>query len=198
MQVRKATSIRQKEIVQAARKLIVKHGSENVTIRKIAKEIGVTEGAIYKHFKSKRDVLSLLIDNIENTIIADIDSNRTGEVNTIYSLENIVTAHVSAIQQRKGVSHQVIAEILSVGDKKLNKQLTTMINKYIFRIKDILADGVKSGIIRPDIDLDATARMFFSLTQGLVTIWALSQYSFDLVKAYKPSWELFLKSIVRT
>lgn len=195
MQVRKDTLVRQKEIVSAARKLIVKYGSEHVTVRRIAQEIGVSEGAIYKHFKSKREVLSLLVEDIEDTLIADIDNNYSDEIDSIKILEKIVIDHVSAIEQRKGVTFQVIAEIISLGDKKLNKKIYEVINKYLDRIKGIFADGVKTGVIRPDMDLDAAARLFFSMTQGLVSIWALSQYNFNLISEYKPAWDIFLKAI---
>jgi AcrR family transcriptional regulator len=62
MQQRKQTEVRQKEIGMTARKLIVTLGSDNVTVRKIAHEIGVSEGAIYKHFENKKDMLFLLVD----------------------------------------------------------------------------------------------------------------------------------------
>ncbi len=195
MQVRKDTLVRQKEIVSAARKLIVKYGSEHVTVRKIAREIGVTEGAIYKHFKSKRDVLSFLIDDIESTLIEDIEKNYTGKVDTIKSLEKIIANHISSIEQRKGVTFLVVAEIISLGDKKLNKKIYEVINKYIGRVEQILAGGVEAGIIRPDIDLKAASRLFFSIAQGLVSIWALSQYNLNLTTEYKPAWELYLKSV---
>ncbi len=72
---RENTQVRRKQIVAAARKLIVKYGSEHITVRRIAKEIGVSEGAIYRHFKSKTDVLSLMVDDIEETLIGDVEKN---------------------------------------------------------------------------------------------------------------------------
>jgi AcrR family transcriptional regulator len=196
MQIRKDTLVRQKEIVSAARKLIVKYGSEHVTVRRMAQEIGVSEGAIYKHFKSKRDVLSFLIDDIESTLISDIDSNNINDIGAVRILEKIIIDHISAIEQRKGVTFQVIAEIISLGDKKLNKKVYIVINKYIDKIKDILSLGVENGIIRSDIDIEAAARLFFSLTQGLVSIWALSQYNFNLVSEYKSTFDIFLKAVL--
>jgi AcrR family transcriptional regulator len=195
MQVRKDTLIRQREIVLAARKLIVKHGSEHVTIRRMAEEIGVSEGAIYKHFKSKRDILFFLIDDIEQTMIGDIERNYTGEIQSIEVLENIMIQHISAIEQRKGVGFQVIAEIVSLGDKRLNKKIYEVIQKYNSRIKTILVEGMKEGIIRSDLDTDVTAQMFFSMTQGLVNLWALSQYSFNLLSEFKSTWKIFLQAI---
>ncbi len=198
MQIRKDTQLRQKEIIDAARKLIVKYGSENITVKKIAKEIGVTDGALYRHFKSKREILSFLADDIENTLISDIDSQNTGDINSIETLEKILLAHISAIEQRKGVTFQVIAEIVSLGDKKLNKKVSGTIIKYTERIQAILNNGKEKGIIKPDLDTDAAAALFFSMIQGLVNIWSLAQYEFNLTSQYKTLWKIFLKSIALT
>jgi AcrR family transcriptional regulator len=197
MQNRKDTLVRQKEIVSAARKLIVKYGSEHVTIRRMAKEIGVTEGAIYRHFKSKKDILLFLIDDVESALREDIGKNYAGDLKSIDILEKIILGHISTIEQRKGVTFQVIAEIISLGDKKLNARVYAVINKYIERIKNILNDGVAEGVFRPDIDTEATAKLFFGMTQGLVNIWALSQYSFNLENEYKSVWNIFLKIAVQ-
>jgi AcrR family transcriptional regulator len=191
------TLVRQRQIVSAARKLIVKYGSEHVTVRRMAKEIGVSEGAIYRHFKSKRDVLSFLVDDIENTLITDISKNYAADVNALEILKRVISDHMSSIEQRKGVSFQVIAEIISLGDKRLNKKIYDVINKYIGRIKDILSEGVRAGAIRQDIDLDATATLFFGMIQGLVNIWALSNYSFDLEQRHASIWSVFREAVIK-
>lgn len=195
MKTRKTTLIRQKEIVLAARKLIVKYGSEHVTVRRMAKEIGVSEAAIYKHFKSKKDVLSFLIDDIDLVLTEDIEKNYQGSLNSVQILEKIMLDHVSAVAQRRGVAFQVIAEIISLGDKSLNKKVFVVIDDYIARIKGILAEGVNAGVIRPDIDIEASARLFFGMIQGLVTLWALNQYKSDLEEEFKPIWKVYFNSV---
>jgi AcrR family transcriptional regulator len=194
---RENTEIRQKQIVLAARKLIVKSGSEHVTVRRMAKEIGVSEGAIYRHFKSKSDILSFLVDDIEETLIGDINNNYSKELTSLETLENIIFAHISAIEQRKGVAFQVIAEIISLGDKKLNKKIYIVIEKYLGRIRGILGEGVREGIIPKDLDLDSASLLFFGMTEGLVNIWALSQYQFNLQERYKSVWNIFRESIIK-
>jgi AcrR family transcriptional regulator len=195
MSTHKDTLVRQKEIVAAVRKLIVKNGSENVTIRAIAREVKVTDGALYRHFKSKKDILSFLIDNIGETLIKDIEINHSGEIGSLEILEKIILEHLSAIEQRKGVTFQVIAEIISYGDKELNKKVYNVINSYLDHIQNILTLGIQSGVIDPEINLKATAGMFFGMTQGLVNLWALSHYEFNLEEEYRPLWKMFLKSI---
>jgi AcrR family transcriptional regulator len=197
---RRTTVVRRRQIVSAARRLIVKYGSEHVTVRRIAKEIGVSEGAIYRHFKSKKEILSFLVDEIEDILMADIegdDSTKAGGLNAIEVLERIIRHHVSSAEQRSGISFQVIAEIVSFGDKRLNKKIYDVIDEYINHIKDILEEGVKEGVIRQDLDLDAAATQFFSTIQGLVNLWALSNYSFNLEQRYAPVFRTFREAIVK-
>jgi TetR/AcrR family transcriptional regulator len=192
---RENTQVRRKQIISAARRLIVKYGSEHVTVRRMAKEIGVSEGAIYRHFQSKNDILSFMIDDIEETLIDDIQKNTLGEYSSLEALENIITAHISSVEQRKGVAFQVIAEIISLGDKKLNQKIYGVIDKYVSLIKSILAAGMKDGVIRSDTDPDSAALLFFGMTQGLVNIWALSQYDFNLQQKCQCVWQVFLQSL---
>jgi AcrR family transcriptional regulator len=194
---RKNTLVRQRQIVDAARKLIIRYGSEHVTARRIAEEIGISEGAIYRHFKSKRDILSLLIDHIESNLIEDIEKSPLPGSTPLERLDSILRNHLSSIERRRGVSFQVIAEIVSLGDKKLNKKISETINRYISRLKGLLSEGVKAREVREDIDLEAMATLLFGMIQGLVNIWALANYSFNAEEKYLPIWYIFRQAIIK-
>jgi AcrR family transcriptional regulator len=192
---RQNTRVRQKQIVNAVRKLITKYGSEHITVRRIAKEIGISEGAIYRHFKSKRDILFLLVDDIEHNLMEEIDKSYAESAGRLRILDNMLRNHLSSIEQRKGLSFHVIAEIVSLGDRRLNRKIFEILNKYFDRIKQVLSEGIKTSEIRADIDLDTTATLFFGMIQGLVTIWTLSHYQFSLERKYVPLWNLMREAI---
>ena len=103
--------------------------------------------------------------------------------------------HLSSLEQRRGISFLVIAEIISLGDKKLNRKIFGVLNQYISRIKELLAKGAESGEVGQDIDLDMAATMFFGMTQGLVTIWALSDHSFSVEQRYASLWDVLCKGV---
>jgi AcrR family transcriptional regulator len=180
--------------MEALRKLIIEYGSENVTVRRIAKEIGVSEGAIYRHFKSKREILDFLVDYIEENLIGDIEKNDS-QASTLEILENILKNHISAIEQRKGVSFLVVAEIISLGDKRLNRKIYTVLNNYLEQIKTLIIRGIQSGEIRAGIDPSMAATTFFGTIQGFVSLWALSNYTFTLEEKYPGLWDFFRQSI---
>jgi len=194
----RSSEVRQQQIIDAVRKLIIKYGSEHLTVRKIATEVGFSEAAIYRHFKSKKEILFFLTEHISQSLIDDIDKAKTLSNGTsLDTIDRILKSHLSAIKQKKGVSFQIIAEIISLGDKKLNKKVSDTIDNYIDRLHRILSDGVVSGMVREDIDLKASATLLFGMIQGLVNMWALSNYNFNIQQKYESLWSVFREAVIK-
>jgi AcrR family transcriptional regulator len=190
-----STDTRRRQIVEAARKLIVEKGSEHLTVRALAEAVGLTDAALYRHFSSKKDVLTFLLQDIERVLLDEIDMSIGETESPLKTLDFLVKRRLSAIEQRRGMSFQVIAEIVSLGDDQLNIRTFETIRKYTSRVRDLLKQGIKKGEIRSDIDASAAAALFFSSLQGQVNSWVLSGYSFDLRKKYEPIW-LFLRQAI--
>jgi AcrR family transcriptional regulator len=194
-QGRKSTTIRKKQIMDAARKLIVRSGSEHVTVRNMAKEVGITEAAIYRHFKSKREILLFLADSVADGLLHDIDMARNVGFTSLEIIDEILRTHLSGIEQKRGMSFLVLAEVISFGDKSLNKKVADNIQIYVDRLKILLSDGVRAELIRKDINLEAAALLLFGMIQGLVYMWALNGYKFDLTEKYSELWKVYKKSL---
>jgi phosphoribulokinase len=93
------------------------------------------------------------------------------------------------------MSFQILAEIISFGDKKLNKQVAAFIEKYVYRLEILLYEGVSAGLVRNDVNLGSAALLLFGMIQGLVNVWAINNYTFDLLEQYESLWEVFRKSV---
>jgi AcrR family transcriptional regulator len=194
-QTRMATGERQRQIIDAARKIIATRGMEDLSIRDLAKQVGLSEAAIYRHFPSKKDILLLLIDDIERTLLDTVDRAVSEKSKPLESLENVFKAHLSYVEQRRGVSLIVISETLRLADMNLRKRMFEVVNHYISRIEGLLAQGVKSGQISQEIDLSTAALTFFAIIHTTVTLWALSDSEFSLPKRHKPLWDSYTASI---
>ncbi len=192
-----SSAVRQRQILDAARKVIIKCGSEHVTVKRIAKEVGISETAVYRHFKSKRDILSLLVEHIEDSLVKDITSATNEGRAPLETLDSVLRSHLSAVERWQGVSFQIIAEIISFGDKKLNGKVSHAIDRYTDCLRDLLAEGVKSGEVREDIDLKAAATALFGIIQGMVNIWALNNYGFDPQEKFAPLWSILREAVIK-
>ena len=192
---RKSKAIRQQEIVEAARKTIIKYGSEKLTVKTIAKEVKITEAAIYRHFKSKREILAFLIDHVTALMLKEIGHPQVQHVDTLDAFGDLFRNHLSAIEQRQGIVFQVLAEIISLGDKRLNQRVYEKLSKYLEHVKDVLTNAGKTGLIRPDIDVEACAILLFGMIQGVVDLWTLSNHRFNLIDQYQALWTIFRQAI---
>jgi AcrR family transcriptional regulator len=194
-QKRQSTEVRRTQIADAARSVAVKYGSEHVTVRRIAKEIGVSEGALYRHFRSKHDILSLMVERMQEDIVGGIKEGAAGQT-PLGILEGALRNHMSSIEQRRSVSFQVIAEIISLGDKELNRQASEALDSYAGHIRDLLSEGIEAGEIRKDVDPEKAATLITAAIQGLVSRWALGNYSFNLEQQYLALWNMLRATIV--
>jgi len=191
------SSIRQQEIVDCARRIISSKGIENLTIREIANELKVTDGALYRHFKSKKEIISLLINDIERTLLTTITAAAQKSDEPAKKLENIFSSHISYSEQRKGVSFIVINETLNLKDRNLQQKMFNVIRKYLKKIRQILTEGVQAGNFRKDINLHSSSIVFFGMVQSLVTLWALSGFKYTLKKTrqIKEIFEIYKRGL---
>ena len=193
---RQKTLVRQHQIIEAARNLIAAKGMDGVTIDAIAEEVGLTEGAIYRHFASKHQILSLLVDDIERTLLDTVESAQTEGTSAVDSLEHILEAHLSDVEGHRAVSFVVIAEAMGFDGTTLAPKVSLMFTRYLELIQAVLDRGIREGSIRPDINANAAATTFFGLIQSTATLWALNGYAGQLAEFRSEMWDIYRKGVV--
>ncbi len=171
---------------------------EELTIDALAGEVGLTEGAIYRHFSSKQEILMLLLQEIEQVLFERLSKAQEGVSGSLEKLERILEAHLSQVEQRGGVSFIVIAEALRFGDPVLRKRVAQLLERYASFIREVLTEGVERGEVRKDIDLDTAAQAFFGMIQGVVTFWSLHERPGSLARRHQRLWEIFRQGIAAT
>ncbi|HAI92798.1 MAG TPA: TetR/AcrR family transcriptional regulator [Butyrivibrio sp.] len=67
-------SNRKEEILIVALHLFARDGYEAVSVSQIAGELGMTKGALYRHYKSKRDIFDCIVQRMEQQ-----DGEQAGE-----------------------------------------------------------------------------------------------------------------------
>lgn len=189
---------RQQEIVKCARHIIASKGVENLTIAELAKELKLTQGAIYRHFRSKKEIIDLLIDDIERTLFEAVDSAASMPGDSLDRLESILSAHLSYASQRRGISFIIINETLSLKDKSLQRKMLGVIHRYLDKIEKILFEGQRSDLFRKDINIALSSMIFFGMVQSMVTIWALSgfKYAVNNKNRLKKLFDIYKKGVV--
>ncbi|MBI4339823.1 MAG: TetR/AcrR family transcriptional regulator [Chloroflexi bacterium] len=186
---------RQQQIVEMARRIITDQGMEHLTMRALAEEMNVTEAALYRHVRSKQDVILLLLQEIESVLLGAIAKAERHEGTALEKLYMVLKTHVSHAERRKGVSFLVIAEAPSLGDAQVCERVSLLVGRYLATVDRLLGEGQEQGMVHPEVDTGVAARVFFGVVQSNVILWALDHRRYALADSVEGLWAFFLRAL---
>ena len=192
---RQSSVLRRSQIIDAAINLITEKGMEFVTIDAIADEVGLTEGAIYRHFTSKKQILTSVIEEIESNLLQTIHTAKQRGSSPIESLEFILEAHLSDVESRRAASFIIISEAMGFDGIGLSPRVSLMLTNYLRFLEQCISEGITGGTIRPEVDKNAAATAFLGLIQSTATMWALNDHSTKLAARREQMWDIYKRGI---
>jgi AcrR family transcriptional regulator len=159
---------RQDEIVRVAIDLAAKIGLESVTTQDMADAMGLTQGAIFRHFPTKDDIWLAAINWVRRRLMSVVEAAAAGSENPLEALEAIFLAHVSFIAKHPAIPRLVFSDYLLRRDARLKQSIQEIITGYESRVAGLLGQAKAAGLARLDLDEGSAATLFIGMTQGLV------------------------------
>lgn len=174
----KALSERQKEIINASLEIIAVSGIQSLTIKNLSKKIGLVESAIYRHYESKTQILTAILDSIAG----NIKSNElTGIESVVRYIEERFENHFHAFSENPALVSVVFAEDLFQNEPLLVEKTKAKVEKSISELAKFIEVGQQRGEVRSDIDSEQISILINGSVRMLVKQWKMTGYSFDLM-----------------
>jgi AcrR family transcriptional regulator len=171
---------RQSEIIQTAIRLIGERGIQALTIKNLSAEIGITESAIYRHFISKTEVLSTLLDYLKSIIISHYNNVYELNLSSIERIKKMITGQLKIFAENPPYAIVILSDGLYKNERALhNKIFELMGNAKSIYIK-IIEEGKIADEIREDVTSEQIAFIIMGSVRLAINQWSLSDFSFDL------------------
>lgn len=183
---------RQKEIIDTALNLTAKGGIQNLTIRNLAENLGITEPAIYRHFKNKSEIVKTMIKNFEvagNQKIASVSNEG------ITGVEKFVKSRFSLVAANPPLAKVLFSEELFMDEPEYSELLISMMHKHKNSLKVMLLKAQEDGDIRNEIEFDMLFRLIMGPVRLLIKQWGLSNAAFNLIEKGDLLWESLKKTL---
>lgn len=191
---KETTEVRKEQTVKAALDIIGAKGVQGLTTARIAKNVGISEANIYRHFKNKDAILMAVIDSIDNTLTNNLKAVRKEDITSLKKMERILRLHLSYINDNKGIPRVVFSsEILFT--KGIRKKLSSFVDRYLKMLAEVLEEGTKDGSIRKGINSRAMAGLFIGMIQLNALRWLLNDFQSPLSKEGGKLWQAYKKNI---
>lgn len=194
MRAKKArTEIRQEQIAQAAMKLLALRGWQCISLAAIAKEVGVVTSAVYRHFKSKDEVLDAVLDLVEQCFRSNVQVAPAND--PITCVRDVLMRHVDLIVSGVPVPRIILSEAVFTGHPRHRKRVQKIYQNYLAEIAVIIRAGQEEGLIQHKLNPETLSIMWLGLVQSPAILWLLGQGNFDLKQHCERAWDLFEAAI---
>ena len=172
-------SERQQQIIETAIKLIADKGIQNLTTKNLAKEIGISEPAHYRHFNNKLEILQAVIVNFQNKMKPALEKLNKS-LNSLNKIESFILEHLKIISQNPDFAKVIFSEANFQNEENLILKMNNMMNQSHKILETVVQSGQHNNEIRSDVSSLSIIRMIIGSMRLLVTQWSMSGMVFNL------------------
>lgn len=173
---------RQKEIIIAATELIGESGVQNLTTKSLAKKIGFSEPALYRHFKNKNDILRSILLYYNETMGEDLKLIIFGDFNGMEKLTKIIEYQFRFFNNFPAVIMVIFSETSFQNNENLSQTVKSILDKKRVMVGQIIKSGQKDGSIRNDVEYSQLTNVLMGSMRVTILNWRLSKFEFSLLE----------------
>lgn len=161
-------SERRAATVEAVIELAAGQNPGDITTTAIAQRMGLTQGALFRHFPTKEAILEAVMNWVAEHLLAKVDEAVEGIDSPLAALEAIFMAHIGFVADHPGVPRMLFGELQRPGETLPKKMVQTLLKQYSERLNRWLKDGQSRGELAEELHLESAAVLFIGSIQGLV------------------------------
>ena len=192
---RQSTEIRQEQIKQAVLDIIYNDGLKNLSTRKLAKRIGISEGTIFRHFATKQDIILSIIKDVQTDFIGSLRSIANSNNESEERLNRFLCQTIKYLTQNKGITMLMFSEASHNNDVILKDSLMKIFNNQKKLVSKIILDGIAIGKWDESIPVENVAMLYMGIPVSLNIELVLSRGEFQIDNFCSKMMQLMLKML---
>lgn len=170
---------RQQEIIEASLELISTIGIQGFTIKNLAKKIGITEPAIYRHYENKISIMIAILDffkeQSESVFVTQLDDSDS----SLERIKKIFQGHFNAFEKNPSLVNVVFAEEIFRNEPILQEKIADIMNRNNKIIKAIVVEGQAKGEIKTEVESKYLTVVILGSLRMMVKRWQMGGKSFN-------------------
>lgn len=148
--------------------LAAEQNPSEITTSAIAKRMGLTQGALFRHFPTKDAILQAVMEWVAEQLLSRVDKAAEAASSPLQALEAVFMAHIDFVVQRPGVPRIIFGELQRAEETAPKRLVQTIVRRYGERLHRLIEAGKANGELDPALDSEAAAILFIGTIQGLV------------------------------
>lgn len=179
---------RRQQILEALAKMLEDSPGERITTAALAKAVGVSEAALYRHFPSKSKMFEGLIEFIEETIFSRITVILTEEPAALKRCENILFLLLTFTERNPGITRLLTGDALTGETERLRQRIAQFFERIETQLRQILREAELREGVRPILPVSIAANLLMTYADGRISQFVRSEFRHSPAEHWADHW----------
>ena len=181
---------RRDQILQTLALELEKAPGEKITTAGLAKAVGVSEAALYRHFPSKAKMFEALIEFIEDSVFGLINRILEEEKQAQKRCEGITSLVLGFAEKNPGITRLITGDVLMGETERLRKRVDKFYERLETQIKQVLREGDMNKEYNKSPDIHALSNLLLASVEGRLQQFVRSGFKRAPTEHWKEQWQL--------
>jgi TetR/AcrR family transcriptional regulator len=186
---------RRESILQTLARMLQERHGERITTAELAKAVGVSEAALYRHFPSKARMFEALLEFIEESLFSRINRILEEERDALARVQAILTLVLGFAEKNPGMARLLYGDILTGETERLRKRVAQIYDRLETQLKQILREAELTQDKR--FAVSGCAVLLLTFIEGTIARFVRSDYRSLPTAEWEQQWELIRAGFIR-
>ncbi len=194
---RQTTEVRREQIKRAVLDIIAKEGMARLSTRRLAERVGISEAAIFRHFRTKQDIILGIMQDVKTDMVGGMQAAAAQQKSADKRLFELMCAQVKYIMKNEGINILLFSEAAHYNDSVLKTELHGILAAQKKLLVGVIRDGIKEGLWRGLISVEDAAMLYMGIPISLNIELVLNRKSVNTESFCKRMFFLFSGILAR-
>ncbi|MDH5444287.1 MAG: nucleoid occlusion factor SlmA [Gammaproteobacteria bacterium] len=186
---------RRQQILEALARQLEESPGERITTAGLARAVGVSEAALYRHFPSKAKMFEGLIEFIEETVFGLTNRILQDEPSALGRTERIIVLVLGFAERNPGITRLLTGDVLTGETERLRQRIGQFYERLETQLKQVLREGELNGELVCGDRVAAMANMLIAYTDGKMQQFVRTGFERSPLDMWQVQWQLLTETI---
>ncbi|MBB3233051.1 nucleoid occlusion factor SlmA [Halomonas stenophila] len=191
------TPSRREQILQGLAMMLEEDSGKRITIAALARQVGVSEAALYRHFPSKARMFEGLIEFIEQTLFERINRILEEVSEALPRCGQILTLVLAFAEKNPGLSRLLGGDALTGETARLRLRIHQLFERLETQLKQVLREAELREGLRPTLPIPAAANLLIAQAEGRISQYVRSDFRRLPTEHWDDQWPVLSAQLMR-
>ena len=188
---------RKEQILQALAEMLEAEPGGRITTAGLARQVGVSEAALYRHFPSKAKMFEGLILFIEEAVFSRVNRISREGIPAMEQLEQVLALLLGFTEQNPGITRLLTGDALTGENERLRQRIGQFYERLESQIKQILREAELKEGLRTRATVTTTANLLLAMAEGRIAQFVRSGFRKRPTEGWYDQWDLLSGTVFR-